>query len=75
MIIGSKGEDVKKLQQFLSIKADGIYGPKTCEAVKNWQIKNGLSPDGIVGPKTMSAMGLLDCSSANKTLYLFSKFS
>ena len=37
---------------------DGIYGPKTKEAVKYFQRKNGLSVDGIVGPKTAAAMGI-----------------
>ena len=37
---------------------DGIYGPKTKEAVKYFQRKNGLTVDGIVGPKTAAAMGI-----------------
>ena len=37
---------------------DGIYGPKTKEAVRYFQRKNGLAVDGIVGPKTASALGM-----------------
>lgn len=40
------------LQAFLGLKPDGSFGPKTEEAVKNYQTKNSLTPDGVVGPKT-----------------------
>ena len=49
---GSKGSYVVALQALLSIEADGIFGPKTKEAVIEFQKKHGLEPDGIVGPKT-----------------------
>ena len=49
---------VVSIQQAVGVKADGIWGPKTTEAVKAWQRDNGLTPDGIVGPKTLAAMGL-----------------
>ncbi len=45
---GSKGGDVKKLQEKLGLKADGLFGPGTEKAVKDWQSKNGLTPDGII---------------------------
>lgn len=54
--IGSKGEDVKRLQKFLGTVADGDFGPKTEKLVKQWQFKNNLTVDGIVGDKTWSAM-------------------
>lgn len=57
---GSDGENVKYLQSFLKLKADGNFGPRTEAAVKAWQKKNGLKDDGIVGPKTWTAMGLKD---------------
>jgi putative chitinase len=50
--VGSKGEDVKKLQSKLGLGSDGIFGKGTEEAVKSFQTKNGLSPDGIVGEQT-----------------------
>jgi len=49
---GSKGDDVKKLQEKLGINPDGDFGLKTEETVKSFQTKNGLTPDGVVGPKT-----------------------
>ena len=47
--IGSIGDDVKKLQSFFNLIPDGDFGIKTDNAVKDWQIKNGLISDGIVG--------------------------
>lgn len=52
--LGSKGEDVKKLQSKLGLSADGDFGKNTEEAVKNFQTKNSLTPDGIVGDNTWS---------------------
>jgi putative chitinase len=49
---GDNNEDVKKLQIKLGIDPIGNFGPKTEEAVKAWQAKNGLTADGIVGPAT-----------------------
>jgi putative chitinase len=54
--VGSSGDDVKKLQQKLGLDADGIFGPGTERAVKDWQDANGLDADGIVGPGTWGAM-------------------
>jgi putative chitinase len=53
---GSKGDDVKKLQQKLGINADGAFGPGTESAVKKWQTENGLTADGIVGNATWNKM-------------------
>lgn len=58
---GSRGEDVKKLQELLSgygLVVDGIFGEKTENAVKDFQQKNGLVVDGIVGPKTWEKLGV-----------------
>lgn len=58
----SQGDDVKNLQKYLSGvglyqgKVDGIFGPQTQDAVKQFQSIHGLTTDGIVGPKTASAM-------------------
>ena len=35
---------------------DGVYGPKTRKAVKDFQGKVGLKTDGICGPKTWAAI-------------------
>lgn len=54
----SQGEQVRVWQLFLidqgllEGKADGIFGPKTDAATKNFQQKYGLAADGIVGQKT-----------------------
>lgn len=55
---GSKGKNVKRLQEILKIGIDGDFGPATEIAVKKWQRANGLSPDGIVGKNTMRKMRL-----------------
>jgi putative chitinase len=49
---GDNNENVKKLQQKLGLEPVGNYGPKTEEAVKAFQAKNGLTADGIVGDGT-----------------------
>jgi putative chitinase len=54
--VGSKGEDVKKLQSFLGLGADGSFGPGTEKAVKGWQSANGLTADGLVGDGTWAKM-------------------
>ena len=59
---GSKFGEVAKLQELLNSKgfstgvADGLFGPKTLNAVKAFQNSNGLGSDGIVGPITRSAL-------------------
>ncbi|GEM_PF-3104857 len=55
---GSKGENVKTIQTYLKLNADGIFGPNTEQAVKTFQSQNGLTADGIVGDKTWAKMGL-----------------
>ena len=63
---GSRGNDVKTVQDklrrwgYYKGSVDGIYGPKTKEAVKYFQRKNGLTADGIVGKKTFEALGMME---------------
>lgn len=60
---GSKGADVKTLQQALNkacqygLNEDGVFGSKTETTLKEYQRKYGLTPDGIAGPKTWSKLG------------------
>lgn len=56
--LGSKGEDVKILQQKLNLVVDGVFGPITEETVKSFQKANGLVADGIVGPNTWNKLGI-----------------
>jgi len=59
---GSRGQDVRDLQQALnayrskmglpSIGAEGTFGPSTLRAVTQFQRANGLEADGVVGENT-----------------------
>lgn len=53
---GSRGDQVKLLQEKLGISADGIFGSQTEGAVRSFQISKGLVSDGVVGPKTWAAL-------------------
>jgi len=64
--VGSRGKEVKELQEFLEIGADGIFGKGTELSVKKWQSENGLVDDGIVGPATWDAMGLATTDSSEQ---------
>jgi peptidoglycan hydrolase-like protein with peptidoglycan-binding domain len=57
---GLAGEPVKVLQAKLGVTADGIFGPGTETALKDYQKKHGLSVDGVAGPDTFSQMGLYE---------------
>lgn len=54
--LGSKGNEVKQLQEKLKLTADGSFGPNTEKSVKEWQSSNGLTSDGIVGDSTWNKM-------------------
>ena len=64
--VGSRGKEVKELQEFLGIGADGIFGKGTESAVKEFQKTNGLTADGIVGPSTWDTMGLATTDASEK---------
>jgi peptidoglycan hydrolase-like protein with peptidoglycan-binding domain len=58
---GSRGEAVSALQKALNARGstlavDGIFGPLTQGAVRNYQQTRGLGVDGIVGPQTWNAL-------------------
>ena len=65
--IGSRGNEVKELQEFLGIGADGIFGKGTASSVKDYQKINGLTVDGIVGPSTWDSMGLATTDNSEQT--------
>src|SRR5665648_196074 len=57
---GIKGDDVKMLQLFLNLSADGSFGPATQAKVMEWQTQNGLTPDGAFGIKSLQKAGLAE---------------
>ena len=65
---GDRGADVMQLQLALSRAGyavggiDGIFGPKTLNALRRFQAANGLAIDGIAGMNTWTAL--------NKYLYI-----
>lgn len=54
-----RGRDVREIQESLAKlgfnpgKIDGIFGPATDKAVREFQMSVGIIPDGIVGPQTL----------------------
>jgi hypothetical protein len=61
---GSHGPRVVKVQHWLGLDADGIFGPATKRAVKRFQRSHGLTADGIVGPVTWHALRAAKARSA-----------
>ena len=52
--VGSKGENVKKLQKALNLTADGVFGAKTEEAVKKFQTECFVN--GVVDTNTLEKL-------------------
>ncbi len=56
------GDDVTELQTqlielgFALTKADGVFGPATADALREFQRDYGLIPDGLCGPATLRAL-------------------
>lgn len=46
---GAKSDAVKELQRGLGLQDDGVFGPVTDRAVREFQEKNGLVVDGVAG--------------------------
>jgi hypothetical protein len=46
---GDRGPDVVRLQTVVGAKPDGIFGPLTEHAVREWERGNGLLDDGVWG--------------------------
>jgi putative chitinase len=57
---GSKGNEVKALQEKLGLAADGDFGPGTEAKLKAWQTANGLTADGVAGPATLAKLGIVE---------------
>lgn len=61
---GNQGDEVADLQMLLNSKfgyeleVDGSFGKATENAVKDFQIKHGLTADGVAGAKTWKALGV-----------------
>lgn len=53
---GATGDHVVRLQRLLSIVSDGVFGPKTRDAVIAFQKKHELLPDGVVGGLTWAML-------------------
>jgi hypothetical protein len=60
---GDSGDEVKRLQEALAAlgydiggEPDGVFGPATEEAVKQFQADSGLTADGVAGPETLKAI-------------------
>jgi N-acetylmuramoyl-L-alanine amidase len=57
-----RGDDVSELQRRLNAlgfdagRQDGILGPETETALKQFQRERGIEPDGVCGPATINAL-------------------
>ncbi|ASN06209.1 C40 family peptidase [Virgibacillus necropolis] len=63
ILAGNRGEAVTNVQSALNdhgydLESDGIFGPKTDNAVRDFQQANSLLIDGIVGPETKKALSI-----------------
>jgi GH24 family phage-related lysozyme (muramidase) len=57
------GDDVRAVQRALvrsgyPVVVDGIFGPGTARAVRQFQAGRGLVADGVVGPRTRAVLGV-----------------
>jgi N-acetylmuramoyl-L-alanine amidase len=65
-----RGDDVAELQRRLNAlgfdagREDGILGPETDQAIRQFQRNAGLTPDGIFGPETRTTLTRLDTLAA-----------
>ncbi len=82
---GERGQSVRQLQFMLRvlseyvdsippIQEDGIFGPRTLEAVRAFQTFAGLTADGIVGPATWQALYDRSAAIASATRQLVGQF-
>lgn len=56
-----RGADVDAVLRVVGLlkanESGGLYGPKSADAVKRWQLAHGLAGDGVVGSRTGAKMG------------------
>ena len=72
---GATGDEVKELQEFLKKFPDiypeglvtGYFGPRTEEAVKKFQEKQGIEAIGVIGPKTLNKLNELVTEGAGES--------
>lgn len=69
---GDKCDEVARLQSLLnkngySLVEDGDFGPKTEEAVKEFQKQHNLEVDGIVGKNTWAALGVKETTNSTNS--------
>lgn len=68
------GTDVEDWQTFLTLRGhyrdviDGIFGPNSARATRDYQSDAGLPADGVVGPATFSRAVLDGFQSATRTI-------
>ncbi|MEX3505307.1 N-acetylmuramoyl-L-alanine amidase [Corynebacterium sp. LK2510] len=59
------GDDIRQLQSqlqelgFYPHRVDGVFGPRSHEALAAYQLNYGLQDDGVCGPDTLHALSLL----------------
>ncbi len=56
--VGSRGQEVKRLQKSLGAYPDGKFGKRTEERLKDYQSDNKLAVDGRSGPATRASLGI-----------------
>ena len=65
-----KAAQVAAMQQklnergFFAGRVDGLWGPDTSAAVRNFQQKNSLPPSGQLDPGTLQALGIIDAAAS-----------
>lgn len=62
---GDRGDGVRALQELLvraghPVTVDGIFGPGTERATRDFQASRGLEADGLAGPHTLAALRSID---------------
>lgn len=76
--LGSRGDQVKKLQEYLDLIPDGVFGPVTQQAVKDLQRELGLKETGEVNSKLFEMIkgipSTTDLTESNDSKFTFNKY-